>query len=337
MNNKQPLRGINLGGWLIPEPWLTPAVFASTDTHDLHSLLQSKRGREAYLHHIETFITKHDFDWLHDQSIELIRLPIGYWNIESEEPYIALYEKIDWVMQQAAQRNIRVLLDLHGAPGSQNGYNHSGRQGNADWWRNRTYRQRTLKIIRDIGVRYGSSPALWGIEILNEPRMPWWGYGMLLRFYRTTYRELRTVLKPGTWIIFHDAFHPILLTGSLKRQIDYPVALDIHWYGFPTQRVKTIRFTTYLRLQTIYLRALVWWVGLWQPVIIGEWSAVAPQDYMERSTKEAHPTIWHKNGTQQQQAFRHRSIVATCYWTYKGQGRGVWHGRSLHEDDILSL
>ncbi len=271
------------------------------------------------------------------RNIELIRLPIGYWDSEPDDPYPSTLTYIDWAMDQAAHHNISVLLDLHGAPGSQNGYNHSGRQGKASWWHDRTHRLRTLRVLRDMATRYGASPALWGIELLNEPRMPWYRYFLLIRFYRTAYREIRTRIRPGVWTIFHDAFHPILLAGSLHTRKNHPIAMDIHWYGFPSRHVRRFSLATYLRLQAIYLRTLIWWVQRWQPVIIGEWSAVAPQDYMERRPKRDYPHIWRENGNHQQEIFRRSNTIATCYWTYKGQGRGVWHGRSLDEDDILTL
>jgi aryl-phospho-beta-D-glucosidase BglC (GH1 family) len=54
-----------------------------------------------------------------------VRVPIGYWawDIEDGEPYIQgqlpyLRNAVDW----ASKYGLKVLIDLHGAPGSQNGY-----------------------------------------------------------------------------------------------------------------------------------------------------------------------------------------------------------------------
>jgi hypothetical protein len=53
-----------------------------------------------------------------------VRIPIGYWayDVGSGEPYIQgqhdyLLKAIDW----AKANNLQVIIDLHGAPGSQNG------------------------------------------------------------------------------------------------------------------------------------------------------------------------------------------------------------------------
>lgn len=59
-------------------------------------------------------------------SLNHIRVPIGYWAFESgyrsDEPYIPgqlpyLHKVIGW----ATNHNLKVIIDLHGAPGSQNG------------------------------------------------------------------------------------------------------------------------------------------------------------------------------------------------------------------------
>jgi glucan 1,3-beta-glucosidase len=54
-----------------------------------------------------------------------VRIPIGYWAYEvgPGEPYIQgqhdyLVKAVGW----AGKHNIKVMIDLHGAPGSQNGY-----------------------------------------------------------------------------------------------------------------------------------------------------------------------------------------------------------------------
>jgi glucan 1,3-beta-glucosidase len=53
-----------------------------------------------------------------------VRIPIGYWayDVSPGEPYIQgqhnyLLKAIDW----AEANNLKVIIDLHGAPGSQNG------------------------------------------------------------------------------------------------------------------------------------------------------------------------------------------------------------------------
>jgi aryl-phospho-beta-D-glucosidase BglC (GH1 family) len=60
-----------------------------------------------------------------------VRLPVGYWNV-IEDPYHRYAPKdhtkalkyIDLCFDWAEKYGLTVLLDLHGAPGSQNGIDH---------------------------------------------------------------------------------------------------------------------------------------------------------------------------------------------------------------------
>jgi len=66
-----------------------------------------------------------------------------------------------------------VLIDLHGAPGSQNGWDHSGREGPVNWGKGDTV-NRTLSIIEDLAATFAAleqnptySGVFWGIEVQN--------------------------------------------------------------------------------------------------------------------------------------------------------------------------
>lgn len=61
---------------------------------------------------------------LHSSSLNHVRIPIGYWAFEvgPGEPYISgqlpyLQKAVGW----ARSHGLKVIVDLHGAPGSQNG------------------------------------------------------------------------------------------------------------------------------------------------------------------------------------------------------------------------
>jgi len=61
---------------------------------------------------------------------------MGYWawDVQGNEPFIqGAAEYLDKAIGWARNTGIKVLIDLHGAPGSQNGYDHSGRKGGANW------------------------------------------------------------------------------------------------------------------------------------------------------------------------------------------------------------
>ena len=56
--------GVNLSGWFIPEPWVTPSLYAATGASNAAEL-QEAMGTAAYnermRRHYETFVSEDDF------------------------------------------------------------------------------------------------------------------------------------------------------------------------------------------------------------------------------------------------------------------------------------
>ncbi len=69
-----------------------------------------------------------DFDQIKALGINAIRLPFSYLNLLNADYTWKedAFERLDWFIECCAAREIFVILDLHGAPGSQNGRHHSG-------------------------------------------------------------------------------------------------------------------------------------------------------------------------------------------------------------------
>lgn len=70
----------------------------------------------------------------HDQTLRLFAssVPVGYWAVDllDYEPYVSgqypwLIQAINWCQELG----LNALIDLHGAPGSQNGQDNSGLTG----------------------------------------------------------------------------------------------------------------------------------------------------------------------------------------------------------------
>merc|ERR1711893_563789 len=92
------------------------------------------------------------------------------------------------MMQWADTLDMKVLIDLHGAPGSQNGFDNSGRRGEIHWYDysgslDNVYRtEQVLEKVSQMVAGWiveGSirEQTLYGIELLNEP---WGEYSLLL-------------------------------------------------------------------------------------------------------------------------------------------------------------
>ncbi|KAM0698195.1 hypothetical protein Q7P36_001660 [Cladosporium allicinum] len=174
------IRGVNLGGWLLVEEWITPSLFRSTRAEDEWNLCNTL-GKEECLKRLEehwsSFITRDDFEDMKSAGLNAIRIPIGYWAVDilSEEPYVAgQYPYLIQAVQWSSECGFQVMIDLHGAPGSQNGQDNSGLIGPVLFPSNSSNSDRSLDILRNLTEEFSQDiygGAVKAIELLNEPRL----------------------------------------------------------------------------------------------------------------------------------------------------------------------
>ncbi len=331
MDQNIPIRGVNLGGWLVLEKWLTPSLFAGTDAGDEFTFMQTPGAGKRIEAHRRSFIRETDFKWLGQHGVNLVRIPVGYWLFEDIDGYMATVKYLDKAMAWAEKHNLRVIIDLHGVRGSQNGFDNSGKAGQAEWFGDKQAIATSIDILCRIANRYKDSSALWGIELLNEPvaKGHLW---TLLRFYRTAYTRLRAILRPGTRVVFHDGFQPLFMTGALWPRKSHPVVMDVHWYAFP---IGDKSLHGYLAKSAWRRKALIKLLQLWQPILVGEWSTVLPQRFFDAEPTNKHMELLATNATMQQQAYA--QSAGWIYWNYKAEGDGMWNFRDLAERGVIDF
>lgn len=128
---------------VVDEWTLSQAIVAACvqfPSHIIHVLTCFCRGNnltETMIEHYSTFIREEDIAQIAGAGLNWVRLPIPFWAIETwndigvdsgsttpvAEPYLA---KVCWqyilqVLSWCRKYGIRVNLDLHAVPGSQNG------------------------------------------------------------------------------------------------------------------------------------------------------------------------------------------------------------------------
>jgi glucan 1,3-beta-glucosidase len=240
------LRGVNLGGWLVLEKWITPSLFEGLDATDETSYCVELGEAEATrrLHqHWNSFITRDDFVWLAQAGINAVRLPVGHWLFGKDYPYHSSYKDIrypfvvggiaivDKVFQWAEEFGLRVVLDLHAAPGCQNGFDNGGILGVCEWHTDEAYISHSLDVLEHLAERYADHPALHGIQALNEPS---WDIPteLLKRFTHDAYQRIRRHCPPErVTVVFHDGFRSFReYAGFLQEPEFRNVAIDIHRY-----------------------------------------------------------------------------------------------------------
>ena len=128
------------------------------------------------------------------------------------EPYIqGAAEYLDTAIGWANQTGLKVWIDLHGAPGSQNGYDNSGHRielpTKPGWEQGDTVKQ-TLSVIQKIANQYAQPKyqnTVAAIELLNEPlASELQSIDILVQYYKDGYGDMRAI--SNTPVMLHDAF-----------------------------------------------------------------------------------------------------------------------------------
>lgn len=219
------LKGANLGNWLINEFWMMGQGSNGIDDQcKLEATFDRRFGyaeRERLMKLFrDNWMTTREWDRLGDFKVNLVRIPFIHTVVEDEKKPGTLrpdaWHYLDWAIEQAERRGIYVILDLHGAAGSQGWEHHSGCAGRNQYWSVPAYQQRTAWLWQQVAGRYRDRPSVAGYSLLNEP----WGTDSanMAAVVETLYRAVRAV----------DPNHVIILPGHVKD--------DIQAYGNPSQR-----------------------------------------------------------------------------------------------------
>ncbi|SCV70898.1 BQ2448_3660 [Microbotryum intermedium] len=247
---RQTISGVNLGGWLVLEPFITPAIFEPYLQHkpppkDEYAL-SAHLGDQldpVLTRHYETFITEKDFAEIAGAGLNWVRVPISYWAIETREgePFLP---RVSWkyflkAIEWARKYGLRINLDLHAVPGSANGWNHGGKSGTVGLLNGVmgiANAERTINIVRAF-AKFISLPINRDIvcmfSVLNEPFVETIGSSALRALYLKMYEAVRTESGYGDGngpvVVIHDGF-----IGTTKWFDFLPgadrIALDSHRY-----------------------------------------------------------------------------------------------------------
>ena len=93
------VRGVNLGGWMVLEPWITPSLFyqflgrsneseIALDTYTFCQVLGPKEANKQLRRHWKTWITEDIIERLAKSGINSLRLPLGDYMYKSYGPYV---------------------------------------------------------------------------------------------------------------------------------------------------------------------------------------------------------------------------------------------------------
>ncbi len=251
------VKGVNLGNWLVLEKWMSPALFDGTTAEDEY-YLPAQLSREVYearikLHRAE-YITEGDFVRIRAMGMNAVRIPVPYFIFGDRPPFIGCVEELDKAFNWAEKYDLQILIDLHTAPDSQNGFDNGGISGVCKWSKQPEEVEFVLNVLERLSKRYGHRKGLWGIEVINEPILSnMWemmnvperypaadpekaeGSGpntmeFIRQFYLDAYDRIRKYLPVEKYIVIHDAFNLGAWKNFMREEKYKNVALDTHQY-----------------------------------------------------------------------------------------------------------
>jgi glucan 1,3-beta-glucosidase len=229
--------------------WITPSIFDSANENrpqrDIidELTLGQQLGKDAALSilrkHWDSWVTWEDFHKIKQSGFNVIRLPVGYWAYDTfGSPYVqgaAVY--VDAAIDWARGLGLKVIIDLHGAPGSQNGFDNSGQRMDHPQWQKGDNVRQTLQVLKTISQRYAQNQyqdVVVGIQLLNEPALYLaddLSWDVTKQFYRDGFGQIREV--SDTPVILHDGFkNPNEWNGFLSPSDNnaQQVVVDHHEY-----------------------------------------------------------------------------------------------------------
>jgi glucan 1,3-beta-glucosidase len=320
------LRGVNLGSWLVLEKWMAPDVYRGSNAPDEYSLSLAlgNQAKTRLQRHRETFITAEDFRWIKNCGLNAVRLPVGYWALEPPKPFVGAADFLDFAFDQASQNGLKVVLDLHGAPGSQNGWDHSGRAGEIGWNKNPDNIKETVRVLASFAQKYGKHSALFGIELLNEPsyQIP---VETLKDFYREAYSQIRQYAGPEVAVVFHDSFRSMAWQNFMKGPDYSNVIIDTHLYQLFSEDDSRRTAPEQIVFALSRKPALEQMQQEELPTFVGEWSLALPGNSMEDLSSFQGELLTGAYADTQLLCFE--NTRGWFFWSYKLESNSKWNFR----------
>lgn len=251
------IKGVNFGNWLVLEKWMSPGLFAGTTAEDEYYLPRqlSPEVYEARIKmHRSEYITERDFATVKRIGLNTIRIPIPYFIFGDRPPFIGCIEELDKAFNWAEKYGLKILIDLHTAPLSQNGFDNGGICGVCKWSQTPEEVVFVLDLLEKLAKRYGHREGLFGIQPINEPvSEELWevmgiqqryvpvepelaagskgnSFDFLIQFYNDAYDRIRPNIADDKYVVFHDGFMLKVWKDFITQPRFRNVMLDTHQY-----------------------------------------------------------------------------------------------------------
>ena len=177
------VRGIGLGNWLMPEGYMfrfktakSPRAIAAL----IETLVGPEDAARFWALFRDRYVSKDDIALIRRAGLNTVRVPLHYGlflgqhdplGADADQP--VTFEGPGWALLDrligwCREAGLKVIIDLHAAPGGQTGINHDDSTGFPLVFYLPRERRRTEALWREIARRYRDEPAVAVIEFVNE-------------------------------------------------------------------------------------------------------------------------------------------------------------------------
>lgn len=259
---------------------------------------------------------------------------------------------MDQAIGWARTAGMKVLVDCHGSPGSQNGQDHSGRAGDVAWQTGDNLNQSTT-IMVTIAEKYGSATyadVVMGIETVNEPTANAPNvFATTKQWAADTWTAMQAVIENKDLQIYtHDSFQGITQFLEVAQGLGATTfGVDQHDYQLYTDSDNALDQPGHIA------KACGWGADLatckaGMSVIVGEWSAasnicVDTNDVTSSGTScsgdgcqctSADTTTWNTNLIEQARRYVEAQLDtyeanANAYFVWSYKAGGAWGPENL--------
>ena len=218
--NTFAVKGINLGNWLVPEGYMFKFTRARSPT-EIAGVIEALVGTEAaarfWTEFRDVYVAEADIRFIKAAGFNTVRVPLN-WRLFVEpaddgKPENDRFEGQGWVLldrlvQWCRAAGLRVIVDLHAAPGGQTGVNHDDGPGFPLTFYVPRYRALTIALWQKLAARYRDETAVLGYDLLNEPISPYSDEAYLDPRLEPFYRDIAAAIR-GV-----DKRHVLFLAGA---------------------------------------------------------------------------------------------------------------------------
>lgn len=232
------LRGVGLGNWLLAEGYMWRFGDDMSSPRQIEARIAGLVGEEAadafWRRFRDAFVTERDFELIAALGFDHVRLPINARGVMDDDGALREdgFALIERAVRWSEAHGLRILLDLHGAPGGQTGTNiDDSPNGLPELFMSPLYRAQTIELWRELARRYRDREAVLGYDLLNEPLPNEWQHRYNDELV-TLYRDLTAAVREidDRHLLMYEGSHWATNPEPLRDRFDDNQAVQFHRY-----------------------------------------------------------------------------------------------------------